>query len=297
MVDVGFTVVDPTRVELENDPGVIATDDAFVTLKERVEVPAEATIVADATKETMAGALPFKTVTVIAEEVATFASASVVDAVRMCDPFEAPVVSQETWYGGDETSGPSGLPSRKKRTEAMPAVDVGFAVTVTVDETVAPFVGVVSETETPVEDIVSVTGTVFGDPEAFGSDIVAVALWVPRDCPVGFTMKRNEVEAFDPSELEAGAKVSQDWVEVADQVSVEDAGPEFWTATPWEEVAVAPWDAVKESEVEVVTERMAGFTTFTTIEAEEVLFDASCASAMRVDDPSDAAVVFQETKY
>ena len=55
MVDVGVTVVEPTRVEVENDPGVIATDDAFVIFQESVEGTPEATREGDAVKEAIVG--------------------------------------------------------------------------------------------------------------------------------------------------------------------------------------------------------------------------------------------------
>ena len=58
----------------------------------------------------------------------------------------------------------------------MPAVEVGFAVTEMVLVTVAPFAGEVMETETPVLLMVSETGIVWGELEALGSAIVAVAL-------------------------------------------------------------------------------------------------------------------------
>ena len=53
----GFTVVDPTRVEVEKFPGVIATEEAFAMLQESVLVPAEATTVGAAVKEEMTGGL------------------------------------------------------------------------------------------------------------------------------------------------------------------------------------------------------------------------------------------------
>jgi len=71
---------------------------------------------------------------------------------------------------------PNGFPSSKKLTEAMPTVEVGFATTVIVEVTVAPFEGAVMETETPVAETVSVTGNRTGDPAALLSDIVAVAV-------------------------------------------------------------------------------------------------------------------------
>jgi len=53
-------------------PGVMATDDAFVTLQESVDVPAEATIVGDAAKEVMVGVLlvlPASNVTISANAI------------------------------------------------------------------------------------------------------------------------------------------------------------------------------------------------------------------------------------
>jgi hypothetical protein len=65
IVEVGFTMNDPTSVLVLNEPGVMATDDAFVTLKERVEVPAGATTLEEAVKEEMEGR-----VTVFSEPIA-----------------------------------------------------------------------------------------------------------------------------------------------------------------------------------------------------------------------------------
>jgi hypothetical protein len=48
-------VVEAIRVLVENDPGVIATEEAFVTFQLKVEVPAENTKVGDAEKNGMAG--------------------------------------------------------------------------------------------------------------------------------------------------------------------------------------------------------------------------------------------------
>lgn len=58
MVEVGFTVVDPMRVEVENPPGVIVTLEAFVMFQESVEVPAEATTAGDALNELIVGLMP-----------------------------------------------------------------------------------------------------------------------------------------------------------------------------------------------------------------------------------------------
>ena len=57
-VEVGFTVIEPTRVEVEKEPGVITTELAFETFQVRVEVPRDATIVGEAVKEEMPGWTP-----------------------------------------------------------------------------------------------------------------------------------------------------------------------------------------------------------------------------------------------
>ena len=54
----GFTVVDPMRVEVEKLPGVMATDEALLTFQESVLVPAEATTPGEALKEEMVGVMP-----------------------------------------------------------------------------------------------------------------------------------------------------------------------------------------------------------------------------------------------
>ena len=58
MVEVGFTVVDPDKVLIEKEPGVMAIELAFETFQLRVDVPAEATIDEEAEKEEMDGAEP-----------------------------------------------------------------------------------------------------------------------------------------------------------------------------------------------------------------------------------------------
>lgn len=58
VVEVGFTVADPMRVEVEKLPGVMATELAFVMLQESVLVPADTTTPGDAEKETMEGRAP-----------------------------------------------------------------------------------------------------------------------------------------------------------------------------------------------------------------------------------------------
>ena len=47
------------------------------------------------------------------DEVATLLSASVVEAVRMCDPFEDKPVFQEMVYGAEVRRDPRGAPSRR----------------------------------------------------------------------------------------------------------------------------------------------------------------------------------------
>src|SRR5580704_4127056 len=103
-------------------------------------------------------------------------------------------------------------------------------------------------------------------------------------------MKRTDVVALDPKEPDAGANVSHDCVEAADQLSVLFVGPVFLTTTAWLDVAVAPCGAVKESEVEVVICRMAGFLIFTVSDAVDVLFDVSVDNAQRVVEPFERPV-------
>jgi hypothetical protein len=55
VVEVGFTVVDPMRVEVEKLPGVMATDEALLMFQERVLVAPEDTMLGDALKEEMEG--------------------------------------------------------------------------------------------------------------------------------------------------------------------------------------------------------------------------------------------------
>ena len=81
-------------------------------------------------------------------------------------------------------------------------------------------------------------------------------------------MNATLVLAPPARELYALLKVSQDWVLDADQSRVLGVPAVFAITTGWDEVAVLPWAAVKLSEVEVVTERIAGFETVTVIEVE-----------------------------
>jgi hypothetical protein len=55
IVEVGFTVVEPASVDVEKEPGVMATELAFERFQESVLVPAEATLFGDAVKEVMIG--------------------------------------------------------------------------------------------------------------------------------------------------------------------------------------------------------------------------------------------------
>ena len=146
-------------------------------------------------------------------------------------------------------------------------MEVAVAVIGTVLEMVARFAGAVMVAETPVPLMVSETGIVCGELEADGSEIVAVALYVPRANVAGFTMKETVVLAPPARELEAGLNVSHVWVLVADQLRVVPAPAVFFTTTVCVEVAVLPWAAEKLS-VEVGTERTAWFDTVTVIEVE-----------------------------
>lgn len=55
VVEVGFTIVEPMSVLVLKLPGVMATEEAFVTFQERVDVPPDRTREEDAEKEEMAG--------------------------------------------------------------------------------------------------------------------------------------------------------------------------------------------------------------------------------------------------
>ena len=62
MVEVGFTVVEATSVEVEKVPGVIATELAFVMFQESVLVPAAATTPGEAVNDVIEGRTPDKVV-------------------------------------------------------------------------------------------------------------------------------------------------------------------------------------------------------------------------------------------
>lgn len=57
VVDVGFTVSNPMRVDVERLPGVMATDDAFETAQLKVEVPFVTMALGEAIKEETVGGL------------------------------------------------------------------------------------------------------------------------------------------------------------------------------------------------------------------------------------------------
>ena len=92
---VGFTLVDPIRVDVEKEPGVIVTELAFVTFQERVDVPAEATTKGDAEKELIVSG--FCTFTVV-DALTVLLEVSVESAQRVVEPFASDVVFQETEY-------------------------------------------------------------------------------------------------------------------------------------------------------------------------------------------------------
>jgi hypothetical protein len=50
-------IVEPMRVLVENDPGVMATDDALLTFQEKTDVTGEAAVEGDAVNEDMVGTL------------------------------------------------------------------------------------------------------------------------------------------------------------------------------------------------------------------------------------------------
>ena len=87
---------------------------------------------------------------------------------------------------------------------------MGAAVTETVLVTVAPPVGEVIVTNMPVAVTESEIGITRGELEALGSDIVAVALYVPIFKPAGFTIKSTDVEALEPRDPDVGLNVSHD---------------------------------------------------------------------------------------
>ena len=55
VVEVGFTFHEPARVDVENDPGVMAMEEAFETFQERTDELAERMGVGEAVNEEMVG--------------------------------------------------------------------------------------------------------------------------------------------------------------------------------------------------------------------------------------------------
>ena len=136
-----------------------------------------------------------------------------------------------------------------------------------VPEMIVPSTGEVMVADTPVLLIVSVTGIVCGELEAAGSEIVAVALYVPRASVAGFTINETLVVALPAREPDVGENVSHVWVLDADQLRVVLVAPAFVMTTDCVEVAVLPCTAEK-LRVEVGTERTAWFDTVTVIEVD-----------------------------
>ena len=66
--------------------------------------------------------------------------------MRECGPFAAVNVSHEIEYGATVSSAPRFVPSTLNWTPATDPLSVAFALTGTIAETVAPFVGDVIET-------------------------------------------------------------------------------------------------------------------------------------------------------
>jgi hypothetical protein len=91
------------------------------------------------------GRAVWSTVTVTAADVAVLPAASRARAVSVCAPFTVAVVSQLIEYGGVMSSAPSGAPSRKNCTPAIPPSSDAVAVAPTVPKTVDPPVGEVIE--------------------------------------------------------------------------------------------------------------------------------------------------------
>src|SRR5687768_15841536 len=89
---------------------------------------------------------PFATVTVTAGDVDVFPEASLARAVNAWEPSVDVVVFQLVSYGAAVSSAPSGAPSTKNWTPAIPTSSVALAVTVIVAETVEPDAGDVTFT-------------------------------------------------------------------------------------------------------------------------------------------------------
>lgn len=136
----------------------------------------------------------------------------------------------------------------------MLTVEVALAEMAMVLETTEPFTGASRDAETPLLTT-RVIVSVFGEPDAFGSEMVVVAICVPTATPVGFTISASDELAPLASEPDEVLNVSHDCVLVADQLSVVLAAPLFVIVMDCEEVAALPKVAEKLSDVEVATER------------------------------------------
>ena len=76
-------------------------------------------------------------------------------------------------------------------------------------ETTEPLVGASRDAETPLLTT-RVTVRVFGEPDAFGSEMVVVAICVPTATPAGFTISARDELAPLVREPEEALNVSQD---------------------------------------------------------------------------------------
>ena len=92
---------------------------------------------------TCEGPLPLATVTVTAAEVAVLPAPSRARAESLCSPLATPVEAQDSSYGAEVSSAPSGLPSRRNWTPAIPLASLALAATVVAPLTVAPAAGAV----------------------------------------------------------------------------------------------------------------------------------------------------------
>src|SRR5437867_2894570 len=110
-------------------------------------------------KPVIVGGVALDTVTVTATDVVRLPAASRATAVSVCEPLVAVVVFHETAYGTVVSSAPRLAPSSLNWTPTTPTLSDAFAVTVTVDLTVAPFTGDVMLTVGGVVSLDTVTVT------------------------------------------------------------------------------------------------------------------------------------------
>src|SRR5439155_25942304 len=108
---------------------------------------------------------PFDTVTVTPADVFRFPAASRATAVRVCEPFPTLAVFQEVEYGANVSSAPTAPPSTRNCTPATLTLSEAVALTVTVDDTVAPFAG----------DVMLTDGGVVSEGDPFDTVTVAAA--------------------------------------------------------------------------------------------------------------------------